>query len=72
MTEDRKSRFSDDRGIVVIPEDGSAPYRLDGQPITLMDRDLIAGLDPLDRIKAETEKQNGEKVAASKSVPPSL
>ncbi len=47
MTEDRKFRFNDDRGMVVIPQDGSPPYRLDGEPLTQMDKDLIAGVDPI-------------------------
>jgi len=57
MTQERfNERFASDDGVLIIPGDGSAPYRMDGQPLTDVDRALIAGEDPLkDQIPAPVE-----------------
>jgi hypothetical protein len=37
---------------IVVNPDGSHPYRTDGQPLTQIDRDVLAGVNPLDCLEA--------------------
>ena len=59
MTAERVKRFVDDgSGGVIIPADGSAPHRLDGQPLNDLDRAMLAGKDPLDILEAQLAEKN--------------
>jgi hypothetical protein len=52
-TQRQRERFCSDAGFVVIPADGSAPWRPDGQPLTEADRAHLAGETALDKFMRE-------------------
>jgi hypothetical protein len=49
----QRERFCNDAGFLVLPADGSAPWRPDGQPLTEADRTFLAGETAQDKYRRE-------------------